>query len=98
MNLPTVAFNNLENDYATISVNRVNVTMKTGYVFYDLKDYEGLTDEEGNPREPYPEEISYSRTLYNTSVNRDFSTIVIVAESDVPADQIFGVGNETVTA
>ena len=90
MNLPTVSFDSLENEYATISVNRVNVAMKTGYVFYDLADYEGLTDEEGNPREPYPEEIAYSRRLFNTSVNRDFSTIVIVPESEVPADQIFG--------
>ena len=32
------------------------ITADEGYVFYDKNDYVDFTDEEGNPREPLPEE------------------------------------------
>jgi hypothetical protein len=90
MNLPIISFANITNDYATVKATRVNIIMNDGYVFYDLNDYTGLTDEEGNPRLPYPEEISYSRAMYNVAITRDLSGIVVVAESEVPENQIFG--------
>jgi RIO-like serine/threonine protein kinase len=88
MNLPTISFENITNTYATVKATRVNIIMNEGYVFYDLNDYTGLTDEEGNPRLPYPEEISYSRAMYNVAITRDLSGIVIVPESEVPENQI----------
>lgn len=87
MNLPTIP-------HATVTLNdygRVNFVMDTGYVFYQPSDYIGYTDEEGNPRPPYPEEICYSRAGYNYSLDFDFANdIVVVPEADVPANQIFG--------
>jgi hypothetical protein len=86
MSLPTIP-------HATVILNqygRINFAMDEGYVFYKLSDYEGLIDDEGNPREPCPEEISYSRAGYSFPLNYDFSTIIVVAEADAPADQIFG--------
>lgn len=88
MNVPNVNFTPISNDYATVSVNRVNFTMNDGYVYYRRSDYADLVDEEGNPRDPYPEEISYLRYWGNVPVGYDFSDIVIVAEADVPANQI----------
>jgi hypothetical protein len=69
--------------------------MHEGWVFYDASDYADYTDDEGNPREPYPEEISYYR--YGVfSPTADFANrIVVVAESEVPENQIFGNGNNT---
>ncbi len=70
---------------------RIEIRMNDGYVFYDRNDYADLTDEEGNPREPLPEEISYFRYgVYSPATDFD-NRIVVVAESDVPADQIFGI-------
>lgn len=70
--------------------NRVVIQMHDGWVYYDASDYEGLTDSEGNPCEPTPEEISYFR--YGVfSPTADFANrIVVVPEDSVPADQIFG--------
>lgn len=87
MSLPTIA-------HADVQYNqwgRVEITMYEGWVFYDASDYEGWTDIDGNPVEPMPEEISYYR--YGVfSPNSDLvNRIVVVAESEVPADQIFGV-------
>ena len=86
MSLPTV-------EHATVTLNRygrIDFVMDNGYVFYDLADYAGYTDDEGNPREPYPDEISYSRAGYSYPLNYDFSTIRVVAETEVPENQIFG--------
>lgn len=92
MNLPIIP-------HATVTLNAYNgmvIQMNEGYVFYDLNDYSDLTDEEGNPREPYPEELSYFRYgVYPRSISNEEleSRIVVVAEADVPAEQIFGTGN-----
>lgn len=94
MSLPTIA-------NATVQYNRygnVEITMNDGYVFYDRENYADLTDEDGNPREPLPEEISYFRFIcFPRSVSNEEieARIVVVAEADVPADQIFGEGNNT---
>ena len=50
--------------HADVSINernRVVIQMHEGYSFYDRSAYEGLTDEEGNTREPKPDEIAYSK-------------------------------------
>lgn len=91
--LPTI-------EHADVSLNdygRVNIHMHEGYVFYNRDTYSGLTDEEGNPREPLPEEISYFRAIYNLPLTFDFTNIVVVTETDVPANQIFGAGSSTET-
>lgn len=80
-------------EHATVTTNaygRYNIVMDEGWVFYDLADYAGYTDDDGNPREPYPDEISYSRAGYNYPTNYDFSTIRVVPEADVPPYQISG--------
>ena len=77
----------------------IAITADEGYVFYDTYDYEGLTDDEGNPRDPYPEEILYFRYMvFGKSVTAEEieSRIVVVAETDAPADQIFGASNDHV--
>lgn len=93
MSLPTIT-------NATVQLNRwgnVEIIMDNGYVYYDRDNYLDLTDDEGNSREPLPEEISYfrygvyPRSISNEEIER---RIVVVAESDVPADQIFGVGDD----
>lgn len=68
---------------------RVEIIMNDGYVFYDKDNYSQLTDEEGNPREPMPEEISYFR--YGVfAPDTDFeSRIVVVDETTINSDQIF---------
>lgn len=76
----------------------IAITADTGYVFYDRCDYEGLTDDDGNPREPLPEEMLYFRyRVFGKSVTAEKieARIVLVAESEVPANQIFGTGNDT---
>lgn len=94
MSLPTIA-------NATVQYNRygnVEITMNDGYVFYDRENYADLTDEDGNPREPLPEEICYFRFIcFPRSVSNEEieARIVVVAEADVPADQIFGAGDNT---
>lgn len=79
----------------------IAITADEGYVFYDIYDYEGLTDDAGNPRNPLPEEILYFRYMvFGKSVTAEEieARIVVVAEADAPANQIFGVGNDHVTA
>lgn len=88
MNLPTIT-------NVTITARRVDVVANAGYVFYDLHDYADYTDDEGNPREPLPEEISYMRARYNLPVTYDFTKIIVVPETEVPENQIFGGGNNT---
>lgn len=86
MSLPTI-------EHATVTLNRygrIDFVMDNGFVFYDLADYAGFVDDEGNPREPYPDEISYSRAGYSYPLNYDFSTIRVVPEADVPPYQISG--------
>ena len=70
-------------------LGRIVVTPADGFVFYDKDNYKDLTDENGNPREPSPEEISYFRYgVY--APNTDFENrIVAVAENEVPKEQIF---------
>lgn len=86
--------------HATVSYNqwnRVVIQMDDGYVFCAMQDYDGLTDEDGNPREPYPEELAYYR--YGVfSPATDFTRFVVEAETDVPANQIFGLENNHVIA
>jgi hypothetical protein len=65
--------------------------MHDGWVFYDRRDY---TDENGDFREPELDEISYFRYGVFSPANDFDAIIVVVAESDVPADQIFGVPTE----
>ena len=84
--LPTIA-------HATVSLNqwgRVVVQMDDGWVFCDMRDYENLTDEDGNPREPLPEELCYFRYGVFSPATDIEHCLLIVAETDVPADQIFG--------
>lgn len=84
-------------EHATVTLNqwgRYVVQMDEGYVFYDTRDYANLTDEDGNPREPLPEEIVYSRYGVFSPSTDIVNCLVVVAESDVPADQIFGVGED----
>ena len=91
MNIPTF-------EHADVTLNsygRANITAHEGYVMCDMHDYEHLTDEDGNPREPLPEEISYFRAFYNLPLSWDFTKIIIVPESEVPENQIFGEGNNT---
>lgn len=70
--------------------SRVEITMNDGYVFYDRENYADLTDEDGNPREPLPEEISYFRYGVYAPETDFENRIVVVDESDVSAEQIFG--------
>lgn len=68
---------------------RVEIIMNEGFTFYDKNDYKDFTDEEGNPREASPEEISYFR--YGVfAPDTDFeSRIVVVDETTMNSDQIF---------
>lgn len=87
-----VVIPNITHATATLNQwNRVVLRMNDGYVFWDRNDYR---DEKGEMYEPTPEEIGYSR--YGVfSQATDFSTFEEAAESDVPANQIFGSGNTT---
>ena len=85
MNLPIIK-------HATVNstnYSRVEICMNDGYVFYDKDNYSQLTDEEGNPREPSPEEISYFR--YGVfAPETDFAKrIVVVDEKPINKNQIF---------
>lgn len=97
MSLPTIA-------NATVTLNAyggIVIQMNNGFVYYDRENYADLTDEEGNPREPLPEEISYFRYgVYPRSISNEEieSRIVVVAESEVPANQIFAAGDNHETA
>lgn len=70
-------------------LGRIVVTPADGFVFYDKDNYKDLTDENGNFREPLPEEISYFRYgVY--APDTDFENrIVAVAENEVSKEQIF---------
>ena len=75
-NLPTI-------EHATVSYNQyggITVQMDSGYVFYRSDLFP-----EGTPEE----EMAYSCRGYFT-ISFDFSYIVVVADSDVPANQIYG--------
>lgn len=91
-------------EHANTYINRFGATvveMHEGFVCYDRNDYADLTDEEGNPREPMPEELSYFRAKYyppSVTAEEIEARIVVVAEAEVPADQIFGAGDDHVTA
>lgn len=82
-------------EHATTFFNangRVVIQMDEGWVFWDENMYRNYTDENGNVIPPLPEDISYFRR-YTYSPNTDFSKIHPVDETTVPADQIFGTGN-----
>lgn len=68
---------------------RIEILPEYGFVFYDKANYENMTDEEGNIREPLPEEISYFRYgVY--APDTDFENrIIAVAENEVSKEQIF---------
>lgn len=91
-------------EHITATTNQYGGTViqaDEGYVFYDSYNYRDLTDEEGNPREPLPEEILYFRyKVFARSVTAEEieARIVVLPESEVPADQIFDIGNDHVTA
>ena len=70
-------------------LGRIVVTPADGFVFYDKDNYKDLTDENGNPREPLPDEISYFKYgVY--APDTDFENrIVAVAENEIPKEQIF---------
>lgn len=79
-------------EHATVNFTdygRVEIAMNDGYVFYDKDNYSQLTDDDGNPREPMPEEISYFR--YGVfAPDTDFENrIVVVDETTINAEQIF---------
>lgn len=79
-------------EHATVNstdYDRVEIIMNDGYVFYDKDNYSQLADEDGNLREPMPEEISYFR--YGVfSPETDFeSRIVVVDEKSINENQIF---------
>lgn len=84
MNLPNIA-----NAAVALTIyGRVEIRMLDGFVYYDRENYADLTDEDGNPREPLPEEISYFRYgVY--APDTDFDRIVVVAEGEIPPEQIF---------
>ena len=70
-------------EHATVFYNQygsITVQMYSGYVLYRADLFP-----EGTPAE----EIAYSRRGYFPT-DFDFSCIVVVPESDVPADQIYG--------
>lgn len=71
------------------NLGRIVITTDDGFVFYDKDNYADLTDENGNPREVLPEEISYFRYgVY--SPETDFENrIVVVAENEISKEQIF---------
>lgn len=71
--------------------NAVIIDMDGGYVFWDKKDY----TYNGVYEEPVPEDILYSRWGSYPS-HCDFSLLMEAAESEVPANQIFGTGNKPV--
>ena len=72
-----------EIEHATITLNEWNravVQMDDGWVFYRLDIF---------PEDTPAEEIAYSR--YGVfSTEYDFSLFVVVAESEVPVNQIYG--------
>jgi hypothetical protein len=79
-------------EHATVNstdYSRVEIVMNDGYVFYDKDNYSQLTDEEGDPREVSPEEISYFR--YGVfAPDTDFKNrIVVVGEKSTNENQIF---------
>lgn len=94
MSIPTI-------EHANCYVNTIGFTVvepHSGYVCYDRNDYLDWTDEEGNPCEPLPEEISYFRAKYyppSVTAEEIEARIVVVAEAEVPENQIFGEGNNT---
>ena len=71
------------------ALNRIEIKTETGFVFYDKDAYKDLTNEEGESREPLPEEISYFHYgVY--SPDTDFENrIIVVEEKTVPKTQIF---------
>ena len=85
---------NIKNVTATLRPSgAIAVTANDGYVFYDRANYEDYTDENGNPCEVPAEEICYFRYIvFGKSVTAEEieSRLVVVPESEVPADQIFG--------
>ena len=70
-------------EHASVFLNQyggITVQMDSGYVFFRSDIFP-----EGTPAE----EVAYSRRGY-FPIGFDFSCIVVVAESEVPADQIYG--------
>jgi hypothetical protein len=88
--LPTIA----HADVSFNQWNRVVIQMHDGWVYWD-RDVFGR-DENGNFIEPEkPEDISYFRYgVYSPTYDFD-NCSVVVAESEVPENQIFGDEPET---
>lgn len=86
-NLPTI-----ENATVEVAYTRMwKITANEGYVFWDRANY--IDFETGMLREPAPEEIAYSRFGYyqqSIGIEDIEARIVVVPESEVPADQIYG--------
>lgn len=73
--------------HATVTLNvrnRVVIQMDEGWKFCDIYDYKDYVDDEGNPRKPLPDEISYYKyAVY--APNTDFdSRICVTDENGVP--------------
>lgn len=77
--------------HADVSFNqwgRVVIQMHEGWVYWDREHYE--IDDEGNYITPEADEIQYFRYgVYSATTDFD-ARIVVVAESEVPENQIFG--------
>ena len=77
--------------HATVTLNernRVIIRMDDGWVFWDTRDF-GVGEDFV---EPFPQDICYYR-YGSFSPQTDFSTIIVVDETTIPADQIYGGGN-----
>jgi hypothetical protein len=86
-NMPNIPNTTIE----VVYTNYWKITTNEGYVFWDRADY--IDYETGMLREPAPEEIAYSIMCLcpqSIGVEAIEARIVVVPESDVPANQIFG--------
>lgn len=89
MNLPNI-------EHATANKTPLGATeirMDSDWIFYDLDNYVDFMDEEGKLREPLPEEICYFRFICfapSITAAEIEARLVVVAEADIPKNQIFG--------
>jgi hypothetical protein len=79
--MSNIVLPNIEQAKVTLNENgRVVVRMNDGFVFWDRNDYK---DENGEMYEPTPKEVGFSR-FGIFSPETDFSTFVVIAESEIP--------------
>lgn len=78
--LPTI-------EHATVTLNtrnRVVIQMDEGWVFFDTYDYKDYVDDEGNPRKPLPDEISYYKYAVYAPMTDFISRICVTDENGIP--------------